>query len=527
MMPADRPPMPADAAWALRPGLRLGPHELTACLGRGLVTEAWAAHDMRRDRPVRLMVTREPVPATALRERCLDDARRAARLRHPRLAGVLEIASAMDRPHVVCPADEGAPAEPPDDAQPGGRLRVAVRRGGDLLEALAYAHEGGVAHGDLGPHALWLDARGRLQIWGTGLGVALAGPAPGGLHLSAREVTGAGALIEGWLGDEDVPEDLAAMLRRARHAAPAQRFLHARSFERALAEWQESLRARPSGDLDARLAARLQRAGPLPARPSLVQRVARASAIERRLDEVVDGLLEDPALGLAMLRLANTGEVRHGAATLRRALALAGTQGLRRASAMLRPWPGGLSEARARACAQALERALLAGHLAEFLTPAGIDPEVALLVAQYQHLGRLLALYHFPDELARQGLRETDRPVEAGALDDALQAAVGGDTRDLAAAFLRQWGLAELYGEAIVPCPPQRPVTTPMRPAGWPRIIASCANELLVHLDEPDPAQSRGLSHVMDRYRRTLGLEEKPLRRAIALARDKLAHHLR
>ena len=53
---------------------------LLRMLGRSSLTIAWLATDLRTGQPVRLLASTYPVASQALRERCVEDAKRAARL---------------------------------------------------------------------------------------------------------------------------------------------------------------------------------------------------------------------------------------------------------------------------------------------------------------------------------------------------------------------------------------------------------------------------------------------------------------
>lgn len=550
-------------------------YTLVRMLGRGALSLAWLASDNRSGREVRLLVSRHPVATQIERERCVDDARRAARLQHPRLSVVTEIGCFESFPYLTCDASAGQAFGAAQTA-PGQPIKEIVRLAAQLMEGLAYAHEAGVAHGDPGLHTLWVDAQGHAQFWGLGLVTALAGTraaaatgrqvGPG--DLLAREVTAVGLMLHQWLAGQwphgetnltqlidrlaeepvslpheplrQVPDSLRLMVDRATDLRAQRRFIHARSFERALSNWQLS-QEHDEGGFATVFAERLRRAGPLPARPMLIQRVVRVVGMDRqRLDQVVDCLLEDPALSLAILRIANTPEFlsvdEPRVISVQRAVQLMGTLGLRRVASSLKPWPGMLRESQVKALEKTMNRSLLAGHLAEFLTPAGINPETTLLAAQFQLLGRLLALYHFPDEMAQIArlmaaaeieVPEDGPPPEPISEEVMISSMIGVTLDDLATTALNVAGLSEVLHELITPCPPAKSVPSPHTPAGWVRVVASCANEVLAVNDQPPGAQQRVLTQVINRYHRSLGLDEKQVRLALGRARDKLARHLR
>ena len=87
--------------------------------------------------------------------------------------------------------------------------------------------------------------------------------------------------------------------------------------------------------------------------------------------------------------------------TMRRAIAMVGLDGVRRAALSLRDWPGPLGSGAAAQLERAIERAQRGARIAQLLRPPGYDAEVVYLVALLQSLGRLVTHYHFPEEAAQ------------------------------------------------------------------------------------------------------------------------------
>jgi eukaryotic-like serine/threonine-protein kinase len=554
-----------DAVAAPAPVLRtFGDFGLLRLLGRSSLTIAWLARDHRTGEVVRLLASTQPVQASAVRARCVEDAQRAARLVHPRLVPVRQVGCVDRFPYVVCDAEPGEGEAGPAATTVLG-LGDLVRRGHDLLDGLSYVHEAAMLHGDIGQHTVVVDAAGRLRLWGGGLGMALApAPAPGlGLGtLLSREIAACGLLIQHWLlgrapldepdmptllarihvadlrlpthVPQPVPVSLRLIINRATDLHPQRRFVHARSFERVLAHWQQTQLQDGEG-FDDMLAERIRRGGHLPARPMLSSRVTQIAAMEQqRLDVVVNVLLEDIGLSLGMLRSANAADAAavtldEPVLTVNRALQLMGTAGLRRVAAGMKAWPGMLKPTAARVFETTMHRALLAGHLAEHLAPAGMDAEATLLAAQLQHLGRLLAAYHFPEELQQIDRLQTAGDVGSGQPveeDTAALAVLGVDLPGLSLSFLRLWGLEDALRQRIKPIPLDRRILSPSTPSGWIKLVASCANEIVAVTELAQPDQPAALTHVLDRYHHALDLDTEQVRSAMRQARDKLSRHI-
>lgn len=565
----------------LPPVLRtFGDYGLLRLLGRSSLTIAWLAVEQSTGVIVRLLASTQPIGDPQARNRCVEEAQRAARLLHPRITPVRRVGCVDRFPFLACEAEPGD-VEPPSLTTGVLSLDDLVRRGHDLVDGLAYLHEAAMVHGDIGQHTVMVDATGRLRLWGCGLGHAVSlarqmpppagtpkspraatAGAPGLGYLLAREIAASGLLIQHWLlgrapvGEPDmptlvtqmttldlrlppdvpqpVPVSLRLILNRSIDLHPQRRFVHARSFERVLGTWRQTQLLGGNG-FDAVLAEHIRRGGHLPARPMLSQRVNLIASMEKqRLDTVVDVLLEDIGLSLGLLRSGNSADAAAITAdepvlTVTRAMHLMGTAGLRRVASGMKQWPGTLKPMGVRTLENAMQRALLAGHLAEALVPAGLDAEAAMLAAQCQHLGLLLAAYHFPEELQQIGRLRAAGDVGSGhpiSEETATLAVLGVDLFGLTEAFLRLWGLNESLRQRLRPIPLDRQVLSPSTPAGWIKLVASCANEIVTVTELPAPAQPDALTAVLNRYHTALALDTEQVRSAVRQSRDKLARHL-
>lgn len=559
----------ASAAPAAAPVVRqFGRFQLSKLLGRSSLTMAWLAHDPRARMDVMLMMPRKAPATREAFDAWWDAARRSAKLTHPHLLSPLELGhhdhypfQAFERLQGMTTLSEllaGKAPPPPLDV---------TAWCADLLEGLAFAHDAGVSHGDLGLHSIVIDKQGRAAAWGLATSLPLA-PASG-LNTEAlrqqrlasdRDVMACGLLLHWLLANQPaleeadvptaierlsqeiirlpwqlphpVPEALRAIVNRATDRFEKRRYLSARSFYRAISGWRK-VQSEESGGALGLLVDRLHSVGHLPARNGLAQRVVQVARMEtQRIDDVADVVLQDPALSFELLRMVNSahfGAQRETAVTtVRRAIQLVGVTGVRRAASALRAWPGPLKEEGARALEQGLRHARLAGHIAETLVPAGLDAESALLAAQLQHLGRLLALYHFPDEAQQiQMLMQPQPPAKEGepitpglTEEGASNAVLGVDLQSLAMAVAKHWGLDDSMQALMQPLPRDRTVRSPDDVPGWLRLVASCANELLDAARQPAQLQVKAIVLVSNRYARTLDYSVDALKDALLKARQ-------
>ncbi len=551
-----------------------GRWQLLRLLGKSERSMAWRVADPRNGQELMLVLPRvQPADAAAL-EQWQQAVRRGARLNHPQIAAAADIGVQDGWPYVAYDLREGATVA---ERLPAGGLPAleAAAWASQLLQGLAYAHEAGVVHNDLQPFLLLVSDSGQLCLAGLSVSTELASPEgaardSAGIEPTALrrqrasaelDVLAAGllmhALLTGrpaldepdigralqrlppagreiarlpWTTAQPLPEPLRAIVNRATDRQERQRYRNARTLLRALEGWLRTESGAGGGPL-VLLADKLRTAGVLPSSPGSAARAARLALMEReRTIELAEVVLEDPALSFELLRLVNSAQVRgtqiSGSGpvlTVRRAIAMLGLEGVRRAALALRPWPGPLSEGGAAELQRLIDRCQRAGRAALALRPAGYDAEVIYLVTLMQNLGRLVVGYHFPDEAAQirrlmlpaPAVREGE-PEEPG-MDEASAAfaVLGADIEAIGAAVARHWGL----DDSVLALIRRLPAATPVRSADSDddvlRTLASCANEATDALALPPPRLLGALQRVVARYGRVLSFGLRELQAAL------------
>jgi HD-like signal output (HDOD) protein len=550
---------PSASAGAVR---RFGRFQLLRLLGKSAGTMLWLVDDPRVNQELMLALPRLQCADDAALAHWRDAARRANRVQHPGLAHAVEVGEherwpfiTYDRGNSVTLAERmssrGLPAA---DVVP---WLVQV------LQGMAFAHEAGVGHHDIQPHLLCLADTGDCRLMGLGV---MAAPASAGGGLQAqrqaaeRDVLALGLVLHHalagqpaleqadtgevikhmpplgreivrlpWSSTQPIAEPLRAITNRATDRQERQRYRSARTFERALSGWQRTTGDAGGGPI-ALLLDRLRTVGLLPAMPGGASRASQLAKMEReRINELAEMVLADVGLSLEMLRAVNSAGVRGamGAGngpilTIRRAIAMVGLDGVRRAAHALRPWPGPLNEADAALLAQQLAQASHAGRVAQWLRPPGYDAELVHLLALLQRVGRLVVQYHFPDDATQ--IRRLMRPAPAAKLgepDDpgmgeeaAAFAVLGVDLDALGTAIGRFWGL----DEPVLMMMRRLPMATPVRASDSDtdllRSTASCANEVVDAQALPEHERSVALHRVVQRYGRQLNIGWREVQQA-------------
>jgi non-specific serine/threonine protein kinase len=548
--------------------------QLLQLLGKSDRSMAWRVSDPRSGQDLMLVLPRvQPGDAVAV-EAWQQAVRRASRLNHPNLAAVVEVGVQDGWPYVAYdPRDAATLAE--KSSRKGMPGVEAAGLTVQALQGLAFAHEAGVAHHDVQPFLMLVSDSGQLRLAGVAVAAELAWRQPDQGHTASgesqtlrqqraaaeRDVLAVGVLLHGlllgagaldepdvgrviqrlppmgrdivrlpWSTAHPVAEPLRAIVNRSTDRQERQRYRNARTLERALEGWLQADNAAAGGPL-ALLADRLRVAGVLPSSPGAAARVARLALMEReRTNEIAEVVLEDLALSFELLRLVNTAQVRGSQVagsgpvlTVRRAIAMVGMDGVRRAALALREWPGPLNEAGQSQLETLLERCKRAGRTALQLRPAGYDGEVVYLLTLMQNLGRLVVFYHFADEAAQirrlmqpaPSSREGE-PEEPGMSEEAAAFAVlGVDIEAIGAAVARQWGLDDTVLAMIRRLPVGTAVRSVETDDDMLRTVASCANEAVDALGQPAPRVLAALQRVVQRYGRALDVDMRGLQAAL------------
>ena len=577
---ATHVPIPPAAA---RPAAvhMFGRLQLLRLLGKSERSMAWRVQDPASGQELMLVLPRAQCQDAASLERWQAQMRQVSRLSHPDLAAVLEVGVQDGWPYAAYELCDAAPLTERLSANglPGAEAAALMAH---TLRGLAYAHEAGMAHHDLQPFLLLVSDNGALRVAGLNVACDMAGQglsaAGGSAHFqrdaAERDVLAAGVLLHAllagqpvleepdigrvlqrlppvgretvrlpWTLAQPVAEPLRAIVNRATDRQERQRYRNARTLLRALEGWLQTSDASGGGPL-ALLADKLRTAGVLPASPGAAERAARLALMEgQRTNELADVVLEDLALSFELLRLVNSAQVRgsqvSGAGpvlTVRRAIAMVGLEGVRRAALALRPWPGPLNDEGAQKLDDLFRRCKKAGRAAMALRPAGYDGEVSYLITLLQNLGRLILHYHFPDEAQQiKRLMQPTPPVREGEPEEpgmseegAAFAVLGADIESMGVAVARLWGL----GDNVLGMVRRHALATAVHASEGDdevlRSTASCANEALDAMALPPNRMSSGMQRVVQRYGRILNIGLRDLQAALAdtpaLAAMPIAH---
>ncbi|GAA3829345.1 hypothetical protein GCM10023083_72900 [Streptomyces phyllanthi] len=167
-----------------------GRYRLAEPVGQGGMGRVWRAADEMLDRPVAVKELRLDGPAEeedprTRRERALREARASARIDHPGVVRVYDVAEEYDRLWIVMEFVDAPSLEKVVVENGPLGVRETARVGLALAEALRRVHAAGVLHRDIKPGNVLLGPGRRVVL--TDFGIAA-------LH-DARALTRAGVLI--------------------------------------------------------------------------------------------------------------------------------------------------------------------------------------------------------------------------------------------------------------------------------------------------------------------------------------------
>jgi len=150
-------------------GQSVGPYRVLSKLGAGGMGDVYLAEDDRLGRRVALKSPSDAwLEAPNARARLHREARAAARLNHPNIAGVYDVLESNGRPFIVMEHVEGESLAAVLSRGPVP-LERALAIGVEIAQALEAAHAAGIVHRDLKPGNVMITPDGHVKVLDFGL----------------------------------------------------------------------------------------------------------------------------------------------------------------------------------------------------------------------------------------------------------------------------------------------------------------------------------------------------------------------
>jgi serine/threonine-protein kinase len=153
-----------------------GRYRLTERIATGGMGTIWAAEDEVLSRKVAVKVLNEGLTSEPrFTERFRREARAAAQLTHPNIAGTFDYGEDDGRPYIVLELIDGETLA--DRLSRVGKLapEEAARIAASVAQALAYAHGTGIVHRDVKPANVMITERGEVKVMDFGIAASVVG----------------------------------------------------------------------------------------------------------------------------------------------------------------------------------------------------------------------------------------------------------------------------------------------------------------------------------------------------------------
>ena len=172
---------------------QLGRYDLTRVLGKGAMGIVYEGLDPKLHRKVAIKTILkghldDDEAAKEYSMRFMREAQAVARLNHPHIVQVYDFGEEGEIAYIVMEFIKGKELKNFFDANERFELKEAVRIMCELLDALDFAHEGGIVHRDIKPANVMLDGQARVKL--ADFGVARVTD-----DRSAAEKTQAGTMV--------------------------------------------------------------------------------------------------------------------------------------------------------------------------------------------------------------------------------------------------------------------------------------------------------------------------------------------
>jgi serine/threonine-protein kinase len=153
----------------LAAGQQLGPYKIESLLGAGGMGEVYLAQDTRLGRKVAIKFPpHESVTDERAKKRLFREAQSAAKLDHPNICAIHEVAEQDGRIFIVMQYVEGETLAARIQREPLS-LTETLDVTAQVADALAEAHSRGIIHRDIKPQNIMVTARGQVKVLDFGL----------------------------------------------------------------------------------------------------------------------------------------------------------------------------------------------------------------------------------------------------------------------------------------------------------------------------------------------------------------------
>jgi serine/threonine protein kinase/Tfp pilus assembly protein PilF len=176
-------------------GTQIGSYKIEARLGAGGMGEVYLAEDTKLDRKVAIkFLPREMEEDELARRRQIREAKAAARLEHPNICGIHEVATQAGHSFIVMQYVEGETVSARMRRRPL-RLTESLDVALQVADALSLAHSLGIVHRDIKPQNIMITTRGQVKVLDFGLAKLVVPETPQDMHHRDSDLSKPGLVV--------------------------------------------------------------------------------------------------------------------------------------------------------------------------------------------------------------------------------------------------------------------------------------------------------------------------------------------
>ncbi|MBS4098721.1 MAG: HDOD domain-containing protein [Sulfuricella sp.] len=560
---------------------KIGRFEVLSTLGKGAQSTVYLGFDPHLEREVAIKTVHFGKEGGVQGQMLIQEARTVSKLRHPNIIPIFEAGEHDGDPYLVFEYVEGRTLGDALAAEGAMPVNRAVEILIQVLDAIADAHRHGIIHRDLKPSNIVMNAQGVPRVMDFGIAIRVSADNPDNLDLSGtpaymapeyiagkgistqsdifaagliliemitgkRAVQGSeviqifnritgGVLFSAAELGEFIDEKLGNILLRAIAPNPADRYADALDMKEALQAYLKPSDSGPGRSEEAKqstldfLLRRMKHKSDFPALSESVSAINKIVSSEtENINKLSNAVLRDFALANKVLKLVNSVfYVQYGGgtiSTISRAVVILGFDAVRNIAVTLVLFEHLQNKAHASHLLDDFIRTLFSAILAKVIAARSGYKEIeeAFICAMFHNLGRLLAVFYFPEEML-----EIDKRIQHDQLSEekASEQVLGISFQDMGVGIARTWGFPDQIVHSMRRLP-DGPVKKPDSQQERLRILAEYCHELCEMVaNTPRDQKAGSLKKIAARFGSHAPLTDKDLIPALDQALEEVMQY--
>ncbi|MCW8853544.1 MAG: HDOD domain-containing protein [Gammaproteobacteria bacterium] len=550
-------------------------------LGKGSQGIVYLATDPQLERNVAIKTIELEKPTPRVKEQLLKEAKTVGKLQHPNIITLYEADQHRDIPYLVFEYVDGFSLK--DYLKREGKLssKKAINIISPVLNAIGYAHKRGVIHRDLNPDNIILTSdNNKPRLMDFGISTLLGNKAEDGIwgtlnYLSPEQCEGQQAtaasdtfsigliLYEMLTGEKaapggdkyavinkivneeikmpsDVDPAIQLVLQKALQKEPEARYMDALDMRQDLLNHLKQIAPdtpshSPAGSeatSNTTLQFLLRRMELKSDFPTLSHQIIEISQKckadgESSANALSNAILKDYSLSTKLLRLVNSplyGQYGGKISTISRAVVILGFEEVRNAALGLMLLDHLKDKNQAGSLKEACIGSLMSGSIANGLSKdlKIKDSEEAYVCSMFHNLGKMLAIYYFPEEVEvildhvqQKGMKE----------DHAAQSVLGVTFEEVGIAVGESWQLPSEIIESMQPLPPGE-LKKPVSQIDMLKHMSGFSNEYCDLISSTSASnRNEAFETIASRYGNTLSISRGQMEDIVSHAMDEMAKY--